>query len=81
MDNIKEDNEDPMLTYKTFFTIRNHDDTDAISAVAAGDLHIVIKILIISAIYTSLGNRHYRRSPLSNSCSDREYYKEVYSTY
>jgi hypothetical protein len=37
MDNIKEDNEDPMLTYKTFFTMRNHDDTDAISAVAAGE--------------------------------------------
>jgi hypothetical protein len=47
MVNIKEDNEDPMLNYKTFFTMRNHDDTDAISAVAAGEIHIVTKTSII----------------------------------
>lgn len=33
--------EDPMLNYKAFFLLRNFDESDQISAVTIGDIHIV----------------------------------------
>ncbi len=39
-DKTSED-KDPMLNYKSFFYLKNYDDTDAISCVGVGDIHIV----------------------------------------
>ena len=36
-----DNNEDPMLNFKAFFMLRNNDPVDTISAVSAGDIHIV----------------------------------------
>lgn len=33
--------EDPMLNYKAFFILKNHDEADQISVVATGEQHIV----------------------------------------
>lgn len=37
----RREEEDPLLNYKSFFLLKNFDDTDAISCVAVGDIHIV----------------------------------------
>lgn len=37
----KEESDDPMLNYRSFFSIKNHDDTDLISALTSSEIHIV----------------------------------------
>lgn len=38
---MEENTEDPMLSYREFFNLRNHDDTDTISAIVVGEIHVV----------------------------------------
>ena len=37
----QKNNDDPIISHKEFFNIRNHDETDLITFVHVGDIHIV----------------------------------------
>lgn len=38
---MNQTSDDPMLNNKEFLNLQNHDDTDAISSVYVGEVHVV----------------------------------------